>query len=124
MPVSDQSTGPKVYKCRVVDRNPALKDRQHQTVVKILADRMPVPPTGVAFELVEFEHLTITPYVTDQDPMWIRYSLRATGLHSAATPTGRDPAKWTVPAQRPVPPEEAEAHSSTEGAPSEAAGTS
>jgi len=97
-PVSDQLTGPKVYKCQVVDRNPALQDRPHQTVVKILADRMPVPPTGVAFELVEFEHLTITPYVTDQDPMLIRYSLRATGLHSAAAPTRREPGKWTVPA--------------------------
>lgn len=123
-PVSDQPTGPKVYKCRVVDRNPALQDRPHQTVVKILADRMPAPPTGVAFELVEFEHLTITPYVTDEDPMLIRYSLRATGLYSAAAPTGREPGKWTVPAQRPVRPEETEAHASTEGAPSETAGTS
>jgi hypothetical protein len=122
--VSDQPTGPQVYKCLVVDRNPALQDRPHQTVVKILADRIPTPPTGVAFELVEFEHLTITPYVTDQNPMRIRYSLRATGLHSAAAPTGREPAKWTVPAQRPVPLEETDTHSSTEGAPSEAAGTS
>jgi len=123
-PVPDQPTGPKVYKCRVVDRNPALQDRPHQTVVKILADRIPVPPTGVAFELVEFEHLTITPHVTDEDPMLIRYSLRATGLYSAAAPTGREPGNWTVPAPRLVPPEETEAHASTEGAPSEAAGTS
>jgi hypothetical protein len=121
--VSDQPTGPTVYKCRVVDRNPALKDRPHQTVVKLLAGQMPTPPTGVAFELVEFEHLTITPFVTDQDPMLIRYSLRATGLHSAAAPTGREPGNWTVPAQRRVPVEETEAHERTEGATSEAAGT-
>ena len=123
-PVSDQPTGPQVYKCRVVDRNPALKDRPHETAVKILADQMPTPPTGVAFELVEFEHLTITPYVTDRNPMRIRYSLRATGIKAAATPTRREQGKWTVPAPRDVPDEEAVAHASTGDAPGGAAGTS
>jgi hypothetical protein len=95
--VSGHPAGQQVYECRVVDRNPALQDRPHQTVVKILADHEPTPPTGTPYEMVEFEHLTITPYVTDQSPMRIRYSLRATGLHSATTLTGREQATWTTP---------------------------
>ena len=116
-------TGQQVYECRVVDRNPALKDRPHETVVKILADHKPTPPTGTPFEMVEFEHLTITPYVTDQNPMRIRYSLRATGLHPATTLTGREQATWTTP-PKDLPPEVAEAHGSTEDAPSGTPGTS
>jgi hypothetical protein len=59
-----------------------------ETVVKILADREPVPPTRQPFELVEFEGLQVTPYVTDKGRM--AYSLRATGLKAA---TVRQPAK-------------------------------
>jgi hypothetical protein len=95
--VSSHLAGQQVYECQVVDRNPALQDRPHQTVVKIRADHEPTPPTGTPYEMVEFEHLTITPYVTDQNPMRIRYSLRATGLHSATTLTGREQATWTTP---------------------------
>lgn len=94
---SAKPTGQQVYECRVVDRNPALKDRAHETVVKILANQEPSQASMPRFGRVEFEDLTITPYVPDRDPMQIRYSLRATGLHPAAAPTGREPATWTVP---------------------------
>lgn len=114
--VSDKPTGQQVYECRVVDRNSALKDRPHETVVKILADRMPDPPTGTPFEMVEFERLTITPYVTDQNPMRIRYWLRATGLHPATTLTVRESATWTTPPPKDLPPEVADADGSTEDA--------
>jgi hypothetical protein len=59
-------------------------------VVKILADRPPVAPTGHPFEAVEFENLTVTPYVTDKGRM--AWSLRATGLKAARTPAhaGKD----------------------------------
>jgi len=40
-----------------------LEGRSRETVVKILADRMPAPPTRQPFELVEFEGLQVTPYV-------------------------------------------------------------
>lgn len=105
--VSDGPTGQQVYECQVVDRNPALKDRAHETVVKILANQKPSQASMPRFGRVEFEHLTITPYVTDRSPMWIRYSLRATGLHPAAPPTGRERATWTVPPMG-VLPEEAQ----------------
>jgi hypothetical protein len=123
-PVSNKLTGQQVYECRVVDRNPGLKNRPHETVVKILASQKPSQASMPRYCQVEFEHLTITPYVTDQDPMWIRYSLRATGLHPAAAPTGREPATWTVPPPRDVPPEETQAHVSTGDASSGAAGAS
>jgi hypothetical protein len=112
--VSDQAKGQQVYECRVVDGNPALKDGPHETVVKILADHMPSQASMPRFGRVEFEHLTITPYVTDQNPMWIKYSLRATGLHLAAPPTEREQATWTVPSPREATSEETETHVSTE----------
>jgi hypothetical protein len=121
--VSGPPAGQQVYECRVVDRNPALQDRPHQPVVKIRADHEPTPPTGTPYEMVEFEQLTITPYVTDQSPMRIRYSLRATGLYSATALTRREHATWTTPPED-QPSEVAEAHGGTEDAPGGAAGTS
>ena len=66
-------------------------------MVKILADRMPVPPTRQPFELVEFEGLQVTPYVDTgrcqgqgRCNARMAFSLRATGLKAA---TVRQPAK-------------------------------
>jgi hypothetical protein len=123
-PVSDELTGQQVYECRVVDRNPALEDRPHEAVVKILASQRPSLTSMPRYGRVEFENLTITPYVTDQGPMHVRYLLRATGLYPAAAPTGREPAVWTVPPPRNVPPDETQAPVSTGDEPGGAAGTS
>jgi hypothetical protein len=87
-PSIDKVTGRRVWQCRVSDLDPDLAGRTRETVVKILADREPVPPTRQPFELVEFENLQVTPYVTDKGRM--AYSLRATGLKAA---TVRQPAK-------------------------------
>jgi len=119
---SAKPTGQQVYECRVVDRNPALKDRAHETVVKILANQEPSQASMPRFGRVEFVHLTITPYVPDRNPMCIRYSLRASGLHPAAAPTEREQATWTVPPPKDVLSEEAEAHVATDDAPDGAAG--
>jgi hypothetical protein len=62
-PAVDKYTGKPVFQCRVSDMDPDLEGRQRETVVKILADRMPTPPTGTPFELVEFDGLQVTPYV-------------------------------------------------------------
>ena len=45
-PSVDKLTGRRVWQCRVADMDPELEGRSRETVVKILADRMPVPPTG------------------------------------------------------------------------------
>lgn len=80
-PAFDKLTGKKVWQVRVSDLDPELAGRSRETGVKILADREPAPPTGQPFELVEFDNLTVTPYVTDKGRM--AYSLRATGLKPA-----------------------------------------
>jgi hypothetical protein len=75
-----------VWQCRASDLDPDLAGRSRETVVKILADREPVPPTRQPFELVEFEHLTVTPYVTERGRL--AFSLRATGIKAGARPAG------------------------------------
>ena len=54
---------------------------------QIAADRMPVPPTRQPFEPVEFENLTVTPYVDNgrcqgrgRCNARMAFSLRASGL--------------------------------------------
>jgi hypothetical protein len=88
-PARDKLTGKPVWQCLVADNDPELAGRRRETAVKIIADRQPVAPTGVPYELVEFEGLTATPYVTDKGRM--AYSLRASGI-KPARPVGKDAA--------------------------------
>ena len=85
-PSVDKVTGKRVWQCRVSDLDPELAGRARETVVKILADREPVPPTRQPFELVDFDGLVVTPYVTDRGKL--AFSLRATGIKAAARPAG------------------------------------
>src|SRR5215471_14374366 len=62
-PAVDKLTGQHIWHVRVVDMDPALEGRSREVVVKISADRPPVPPTRQPFEPVKFENLTVTPYV-------------------------------------------------------------
>jgi hypothetical protein len=90
-PSRDKMTSQPVYSCRVSDLDPELAGRSREVVVKILADKMPVPPTRQPFELVEFEGLTVTPYVDNgrcqgkgnRCQARMAFSLRATGLRAA-----------------------------------------
>ena len=47
-PAVDKLTGQRVWHVRVVDMDPALEGRSREVVVKISADRPPVPPTRAA----------------------------------------------------------------------------
>jgi hypothetical protein len=89
-PAVDKYTGKPVFQCRVSDMDLDLEGRQRETVVKILADRMPAAPTGTPFELVDFEGLQVTPYVdsgrcqgTGRCNARMAFSLRATGIKLA-----------------------------------------
>jgi hypothetical protein len=93
-PATDKVTGTRVWQCRVSDMDPALEGRSREVVVKILADQMPVPPTRSLFEAVEFEGLTVTPYVDSNRcnghgnangrcNARMAYSVRATGIKAA-----------------------------------------
>jgi hypothetical protein len=73
----------RMYRCAVVDLNREHKDGPHDAVVNIMADQEPSLPTGRRYPLVEFEGLTITPYVTDRSPVRLGYALRATGIKHA-----------------------------------------
>jgi len=86
-PAVDKITGKRVWHVRVIDLDPALEGRSREVVVKIAADRMPVPPTRQPFEPVEFENLTVTPYVDTgrcqgrgRCAARMAFSLRATGI--------------------------------------------
>jgi hypothetical protein len=76
----------RVYECAVVDLNLALRDRPANIVVTVLTDQEPSLPPGVPHPLVEFDGLTITPYVTDGSQVRMGYALRATGIRRAAGP--------------------------------------
>ena len=101
-PAVDQRTGKPVFQCRVSDRDQGLEGRSREVVVKILADRMPTPPTGAAFELVEFEGLQVTLWVDTgrcqgkgRCGARMAFSLRATGIKAARPPAvqpGKDAA--------------------------------
>jgi hypothetical protein len=89
-PAIDKVTGKRVWQCRVQDMDPDLAGRSRETVVKILADQQPAPPTRTLFEAVEFDGLQVTPYVTDRGRL--AYSLRATGIKAARTHARKDAA--------------------------------
>ena len=101
-PAKDKVTGTRVFQCRVVDMDPELEGRSRETVVKILAERMPSPTTRTPFEKVEFEGLQVTPYVDTSRCQGrgrcgarIAFSLRATGIKAARPPVtqpGKDAA--------------------------------
>jgi hypothetical protein len=81
-PAHDKGTGLGLYQARVIDRDPALGTRARETVVKIAARHQPLPPSDEVMCEVEFEGLTVTPYVNDRGRL--AYSLRASGLHASA----------------------------------------
>ncbi|MFG2071684.1 plasmid replication, integration and excision activator [Nonomuraea maritima] len=90
----DKQTGELVWQIPVMDADPSLKAAQKTVAVKILAPVQPVPPASVAglpFTPVEFDGLTITPYVNGSGRL--AYSIKARQMltsrtNTAAKPTG------------------------------------
>jgi hypothetical protein len=85
-PAKDKLTGQRVWQVRVMDLDPDLGKRTRETTVKIVGDLQPVPPTGAPFEAVEFDGMTVTPYVANNGRM--AYSLRANAMRAATSHTG------------------------------------
>ncbi len=77
----DKRTGERVWAVRVHDLDPELAGKSREVVVKITAPVQPVPPSG-PFTPVEFEGLTVTPWIDDKSGR-MKYSLRATGFREA-----------------------------------------
>ncbi|MEU8251263.1 plasmid replication, integration and excision activator [Nonomuraea sp. NPDC048916] len=64
--VRDKHTAELVWQVTVMDADPSLKAAQKTVAVKILNPIQPVPPApmpGLPFTPVEFDHMTVTPYV-------------------------------------------------------------
>jgi len=81
-PSKDKLTGQRVWQCRVMDMDPELGSRSREVSIKILADVQPVPPVG-PFQPVEFENLTVTPYVGSNGRL--AFSYRASGIVAPKT---------------------------------------
>ncbi|GAT69013.1 transcriptional regulator [Planomonospora sphaerica] len=94
----DKTTGELVWQVAVMDADPAVKITQKTVAVKILSPVQPVPPPpvpGLPIIPVEFDGMSITPYVA-QATGRLAYSIRATAMR--APRTGAAPAKHTVTA--------------------------
>jgi hypothetical protein len=85
-PAVDKLTGERVWSVRVIDLDPELGTRPRETVVKVTGAVQPVPPAGDVCA-VEFERLTVTPYVNDKGR--IAFSLRATAMRAPLTGKAR-----------------------------------
>ncbi|MEU8269361.1 plasmid replication, integration and excision activator [Sphaerisporangium sp. NPDC049002] len=79
VPARDKTTGELVWQVAVMDADPGVKAAQKTVSVKILAPVQPVPPAsmaGLPFTPVEFDGMTVTPYV-HQATGRLAYSIRA-----------------------------------------------
>ncbi|WP_406319006.1 plasmid replication, integration and excision activator [Streptosporangium sp. NBC_01639] len=91
----DKSTGELVWQVAVMDADPTVKPGQKTVAVKILAPVQPVPPApmpGLPFTPVEFDHLTVTPYVNGTGRL--AYSIKVRAMR--APRIGAAPAKNTA----------------------------
>jgi len=84
-PVVDKLTGRRVFSCRVMDMDPDREGQLRETVVKVVAERLPAlpsPANGLPFAAIEFEGLTAAPPTISRGRAAYT-SLRATGIRPA-----------------------------------------
>jgi hypothetical protein len=86
----DKVTEKRVWSVRVIDADPAARRGKAEVVVKVSADHQPVPPAaipGMPFRPIEFDELTVTPYVDDNGSRPRQaFSFRALGIKAPTTP--------------------------------------
>lgn len=82
----DKETGLPVWSVSVLDADPEARSKEKTVVVKIAATHQPVPPeaaAGLPFRPVEFDGLTVTPYVQENGGRpRVAYSIRAAGMRT------------------------------------------
>jgi hypothetical protein len=90
---TDKESGLLVWAVSVLDADPDARKDVKTVTVKISAPVQPVPPeamAGIPFRPVEFDGLTVTPYVNDNGGRpRIAYSLRATGMRAPQLGSGK-----------------------------------
>ncbi len=98
--VRDKESGERVWTVRVLDADPEA--RTSELKVKITAPVQPVPPEAIGstpFRPVEFDGLTVTPYVKEGNGRSrVAYSLRAKSMHAPAGAKGSPTATSSKPA--------------------------
>ncbi len=87
----DKVTGLPMWAVPVIDGDETARGAQKSVKVTIAAKVQPVPPealAGLPFRPVEFDNLTVTPYVSDSNGSRprIAYSLRATAMRAPGKP--------------------------------------
>ncbi|OUC97405.1 plasmid replication, integration and excision activator [Streptosporangium minutum] len=91
----DKTTGEPVWQVAVMDADPTVKAGQKTVAVKILSTVQPVPPAslpGLPFVPVEFEAMTVTPYV-GQNTGRLAWSIRARAMRAPRTAAAPAPVK-------------------------------
>lgn len=88
----DEENGEPVWQVKVVDGDPAA--RSTEVKVRMVAPVQPMPPDvlpGTPFRPVEFDSLTVTPYMDRRSPdrPRVAFSLRAGGMRAPGTIPGR-----------------------------------
>ena len=82
----DKESGLPVWAVTALDADPEARRGDKTVTVKIAARHQPIPPeapAGLPFRPVEFEGLTVTPYVNESGGRpRVAYSLRATGMRA------------------------------------------
>ncbi len=82
----DKESGLPVWAVSVLDADPDARRGDKTVTVKIAARHQPIPPDaapGVQFRPVEFDGLTVTPYVNESGGRpRVAYSLRASGMRA------------------------------------------
>jgi hypothetical protein len=90
---TDRESGQLVWSVSVLDADPDARKDAKTVTVKISAPVQPVPPeamAGLPFRPVEFDGLTVTPYVNDNGGRArIAYSFRATGMRAPQLGSGK-----------------------------------
>ncbi|SFM58521.1 hypothetical protein SAMN05216207_1001199 [Pseudonocardia ammonioxydans] len=85
---NDKESGLPVWSVSVLDADPEARRADKTVTVKIAATHQPVPPeaaAGVPFRPVEFDGLTVTPYVQENGSRpRVAFSFRAAGMRAPA----------------------------------------
>ncbi len=85
----DKQTGELVWQVAVMDADPTLKPAQKTVAVKVLSPVQPVPPApmpGLPFTPVEFDGVSVTPYVNSNSNR-LAYSIRVREMRAPRTAT-------------------------------------
>ncbi|TDD14565.1 plasmid replication, integration and excision activator [Actinomadura sp. KC06] len=78
----DKESGELVWAVEALDADPAAKGTFKVKLTAPVQPVMPEAPAGFPFVPVEFDGLSVTPYVNSQNGR-LAYSLKATGMHPA-----------------------------------------